>query len=74
MLRQKDCIKILNYYHIPIPQSKQAIRSKAEMLLSTKLCKCITKGKMRRLKGKKNVTCRKAKNVLDINSISGLTH
>ena len=65
MLSKKDYIKILNYCHVPLPHSKEALRSKAEMLLSTKLCKCITKGKRKiRCKGKKNVTCRKAKKIL----------
>lgn len=63
MLTQRDYIKILNYYHVPIPHSKQALQTKAERLLSTKLCKCSTKGKVRTCRGKKNVTCRKAKNM-----------
>ena len=66
MLSQNDCIKILNYYRVPLPHSKQAIQNKAEMLISTKLCKCSTKGKRNvKCKGKKNITCkRKAKKMI----------
>jgi hypothetical protein len=45
MLNQKDYIKILNFYRVPIPESKASLKSTAESLLATKLCKCIVQGK-----------------------------
>jgi hypothetical protein len=38
-----DYEKILHYYKIPIPKSKRILKSKAEDILSSKLCKCIKK-------------------------------
>lgn len=41
MLNQKDYIKILKFYRVPIPDSKISVQNKAETILATKLCKCI---------------------------------
>jgi hypothetical protein len=41
MLSQRDYIKILNFYQVSVPNSKVNLKKKAEMLLATKLCKCI---------------------------------
>jgi hypothetical protein len=43
MLTKNDYIKILEYYHLPIPQSMRLLKKKAENVLSLKLCKCIKK-------------------------------
>jgi len=40
-LTNKDYIKILNYYNIPIPQKKSLLRKKANHIMANKLCKCI---------------------------------
>ena len=42
-LTNGDYEKILNYYKIQIPKSKRILKSKAEDILSSKLCKCIKK-------------------------------
>ena len=38
-----DYKKILNYYKIKIPRSKQLLQKRAENIMSEKLCKCIKK-------------------------------
>ena len=38
-----DYVKILSYYKIKIPKSKRILKSKAEDILSSKLCRCIQK-------------------------------
>jgi len=43
MLTRNDYIKILEYYHLPIPQSMSLLKKHAENVLSLKLCKCIKK-------------------------------
>ena len=40
-LNKKDHIKILNYYNVPIPNTKYSIEKESEKLLAAKLCKCI---------------------------------
>jgi hypothetical protein len=42
-LTNKDYISILNYYNKPIPKSKILIKTQAEHIMGTKLCKCIKK-------------------------------
>ena len=42
-LTNKDYIKILKYYNIPIPKQKALLRKKATHILANKLCKCIKK-------------------------------
>jgi hypothetical protein len=42
-LTKKDYIKILNYYNKPIPKSLHLLKSEAQEILSSKLCKCIKK-------------------------------
>jgi len=44
-LTNKDYIKILKYYNIPIPKQKSLLRKKATHILANKLCKCIKKNK-----------------------------
>ena len=36
-----DYAKILEFYKIPIPSSKVALKKEAEKILAEKLCKCI---------------------------------
>ena len=43
MLTRNDYIKILEYYHLSIPQSMSLLKKHAENVLSLKLCKCIKK-------------------------------
>ena len=38
-----DYKKILEYYKIPIPKSNRLLKTKAEHILATKLCRCIKK-------------------------------
>ena len=38
-----DYKKILDYYKIPIPKSTKSLKTKAEHILATKLCRCIKK-------------------------------
>ena len=40
-ITNKDYIKILDFYNIPIPKTKKIIQLEAEKILSEKLCKCI---------------------------------
>ena len=42
-LTNKDYLSILNYYNKPIPKSKILIKTQAEHIMGTKLCKCIKK-------------------------------
>ena len=42
-LRYNDYIHILEFYKKPIPKSKRMIKSQAEKILATKLCRCIKK-------------------------------
>ena len=42
-MTNKDYIQILNYYKIPIPNSKKLIKEEGENILALKLCKCIKK-------------------------------
>ena len=42
-IHNNDYIQILNYYKIPIPNSKRLLQEKAEEILSLKLCRCIKK-------------------------------
>lgn len=42
-LSSRDYIKILNFYKINIPKNKVILKSKAEDILASKLCKCIKK-------------------------------
>lgn len=42
-LKNNDYIKILEYYKKPIPKSKRLLKIEAELILGTKLCRCIKK-------------------------------
>jgi hypothetical protein len=42
-LTNGDYIKILNYYDIKIPASKEQIKEQATKILGEKLCRCIKK-------------------------------
>ena len=42
-LNNNDYKQILEYYNEPIPNSKRLIRTNAENILSSKLCRCIKK-------------------------------
>jgi hypothetical protein len=42
-MSNNDYIQILNFYKIPIPESKKKIHLEAEKILALKLCKCIKK-------------------------------
>ena len=42
-LTNGDYIKILNYYKIEIPGTKQQIKEEATKILGEKLCRCIKK-------------------------------
>lgn len=42
-INESDYIKILKYYNIKVPKSKNLLKSKAENILANKLCKCIKK-------------------------------
>ena len=41
ILSKSDCIDILEYYNIPIPNNSNVLRRIAENIISKKLCKCI---------------------------------
>ena len=40
-ITNKEYIKILEFYKIPVPGKKNLIQKEAEKILSDKLCKCI---------------------------------
>jgi len=40
-ITNNEYIKILEFYKIPIPETKKQIQKEAEKILSEKLCKCI---------------------------------
>jgi hypothetical protein len=42
-LTNNDYKKILEFYNKPIPKSKRLLKTQAENLLVTKLCRCIKK-------------------------------
>ena len=42
-ITNKEYIKILEFYKIPIPGTKKQIQKEAENILSEKLCRCIKK-------------------------------
>ena len=42
-LTNGDYIKILNYYKIEIPETKQLVKDAANKILGEKLCRCIKK-------------------------------
>lgn len=42
-LTNVDYKKILDYYNKPIPKSKRLLRTQAEKILVSKLCRCIKK-------------------------------
>jgi len=42
-ITNNEYIKILEFYKLPIPNSKKLIQQEAEKILSEKLCKCIKK-------------------------------
>jgi len=42
-LNTSDYKAILEYYELPIPKSKNALKTRAEDILANKLCKCIKK-------------------------------
>ena len=41
LLSNTDCVDILEYYGIPIPENKNMIKILAEKIISKQLCKCI---------------------------------
>ncbi len=41
-LTRKDHEAILRYYRLPIPKTASVVRTKAEAILATKLCHCIS--------------------------------
>ena len=40
-LTKNDCISILSYYNIPIPNDNITLKRVTENAISTNLCKCI---------------------------------
>jgi len=42
-INKKDYIKILNFYNIKLPTNRKLIKSKADKIISQKLCRCIKK-------------------------------
>ena len=42
-LTNNDYKKILDFYNKPIPKSKRLVKTQAENLLASKLCRCIKK-------------------------------
>jgi hypothetical protein len=42
-INYKDNIKILKYYNIDVPKSKNDIKKTANKIISDKLCRCINK-------------------------------
>ena len=42
-MNNDDYIQLLNYYKIPLPNSKKLIKEEGEKILALKLCKCIKK-------------------------------
>jgi hypothetical protein len=42
-LTNNDYKKILDFYNKPIPKSKRLLKTQAETLLASKLCRCIKK-------------------------------
>ena len=42
-ITNSDYSRILNYYNQPIPKNKYELKTKAEIILATKLCSCIKK-------------------------------
>ena len=42
-ITNNEYIKILEFYKIPIPKTKNLIQKEAENILAEKLCKCIKK-------------------------------
>jgi hypothetical protein len=42
-INESDYIKILEYYNIKVPKSKNLLKSVAENIMANKLCKCIKK-------------------------------
>ena len=42
-INDRDYVKILQFYNIPIPNSKRLLQKHAEKILSEKLCRCIKK-------------------------------
>ncbi len=43
-LTKMECIKILNFYKIHIPNTMNEIKEATEKIMATKLCKCIKSG------------------------------
>ena len=40
-LTETDCIYILNYYNVPIPNNAVSLQQLTENVISINLCKCI---------------------------------
>lgn len=43
ILRKKDYVEILNFYQVPIPQTKPQMKRQVDSLLAKKFCKCYNK-------------------------------
>ena len=43
-ITKTDCIKILNFYKIKIPNTINEIKEATDKIMATKLCKCIKSG------------------------------
>jgi hypothetical protein len=43
-LSKTDCIKILHFYKIKIPNTMDEIKEATNKIMATKLCKCIKSG------------------------------
>ena len=43
-LTRTDCIKILTFYKIKIPNTMNEIKEATDKIMATKLCKCIKSG------------------------------
>jgi hypothetical protein len=63
MMRLVDCKKMINYYHLPMPNTLKDIKHKAINLLVNKMCKCYCDKKVQYIIYRKYYNSRNNKNL-----------